>query len=383
MMYSVSLYQNMVCPHEADFVRALSARADVRITWVVDTEVLPHRARMGISRPDCGAAEVIVTTDEARIRRIVRDAHPQAIHIMQGPRGGVCSHTAWRQLLADRRRMGLYSEPGDPRGVKGILRRWLNVAERVQWGHRLHFVLATGQLGIDWYARCGYPSRRLFPFCYVTRPADPLDVNGQKSVPGAFRVAYCGQLVQRKSVDALLHALAQLQGRAWTCSIVGDGLLRTPLQRLGMSLGIMDRIDWRGVLANAEAQNVMRASDVIVLPSAFDGWGAVVNEALSVGTPVICSQACGAAEFLREDWRGGVVPVSRIAPLAAALAARMDAGTLTTQQCERIRSWARETIAGKPVAQYFVDLMNHVYKAGPRPVAPWRRPDRASAVVAM
>ena len=376
-MYSILLYQNMVCPHEADFVRALSARADVRMTWVVDTEVLPHRVRMGISRPDCGSAEVIVTTDEARVRRIVQASDPLAIHIMQGPRGGICSRAAWRQILADRRRVGLYSEPGDPRGFKGFLRRWLYTVERLQWGRRLQFVLATGQLGIDYYARCGYPSRLLFPFCYVTSPADHHHPERQNPGGGSFRVAYCGQLVQRKNVDKLLRALAQLQGRDWRCAIVGDGPLRTPLQQLAETLGIADRLDWRGILPNAEAQNLMRASDVLVLPSAFDGWGAVVNEALSVGTPAVCSQACGAADLLRESWRGCAVTTGSVPALTAELGRRMAAGRVTQDLRVRIVRWARARIAGEPVAQYFVSLMDHVYNGGTLLAAPWQMTDNA------
>jgi glycosyltransferase involved in cell wall biosynthesis len=43
-----------------------------------------------------------------------------------------------------------------------------------------------------------------------------------------------------------------------------------------------------------------------VLPSRFDGWGAVVNEALMVGTPVICSDRCGASDVI-ENGRNGYV----------------------------------------------------------------------------
>ena len=43
-----------------------------------------------------------------------------------------------------------------------------------------------------------------------------------------------------------------------------------------------------------------------MLPSRFDGWGAVVNEALMVGTPVICSDRCGASDLI-ENGRNGYV----------------------------------------------------------------------------
>ena len=372
-MMKLIFYQNMVCPHEADFIRALAARSDMRITWVVDEEVLPFRRKMGISRPDCGAATVIVTTDETRIRQIVLDADPQAIHIVQGPRNGVCSRVAWRQSLAAGRKVGIYSEAGDHRGLKGVLRRLLYAYEYHQWGRRMRFVLAMGQLGTDWFARSGYPSSLVFPFCYVTQPAGG-GVAASQPAREFFHIVYCGQLIKRKNIDILLKALAQLKGREWVCSIIGDGPLRGPLRHLSETLGIAGRIKWLGVLPNAEVQGVLSVCDTLVLPSAFDGWGAVVNEALSAGTPVICSAACGAADLLRERWRGCSVRTGSPTELAVAIAERMDGGRLTPAQRERIRAWSVDHIAGGPVADYFVKLMEHVYRAGPRPMAPWRRP---------
>ena len=372
-MKEIYLYQNMVCPHESDWVRALAARSDVIFTWVVDEEVLPFRQKMGVSRPDCGAATVIVTTDQACIRSIVLDSDPYATHIVQGPRGGVCSRVAWRQCLDAGRNVGLFSEPGDHRGLKGKLRRLLYATEFLRWGRRLQFVLATGQMGIDWYAGCGYSSSRLFPFCYVTQPAtsDPVTYAATHQI---FRIVYCGQLIARKKVDTLFKALAQLKGRDWSCSIVGDGPMLKPLRQLSITLGIADRIEWVGILPNAEVQIVLGACDLLVLPSLFDGWGAVVNEALTVGTPVVCSRACGAAELLIDNWRGCSVRPGSPIELSTAIAVRMDAGRLTSTQRERIREWSQDNIAGEPVADYFLRLMDHVYRFGPRPAAPWRKP---------
>ena len=58
--------------------------------------------------------------------------------------------------------------------------------------------------------------------------------------------------------------------------------------------------------SNAEAVAEIARHDLFLLPSRFDGWGAVVNEALMCGVPVVCSDNCGAAELLGESWRGEV-----------------------------------------------------------------------------
>jgi glycosyltransferase involved in cell wall biosynthesis len=44
--------------------------------------------------------------------------------------------------------------------------------------------------------------------------------------------------------------------------------------------------------------SIFQSSDIFVLPSRYDGWGVVVNQALGAGLPIICSDAVGAAPDL-------------------------------------------------------------------------------------
>ena len=53
-------------------------------------------------------------------------------------------------------------------------------------------------------------------------------------------------------------------------------------------------------------QACIAAADLLALPSRWDGWGLVVNEALAVGVPVIASNACGASDLIRQDVNGYV-----------------------------------------------------------------------------
>ncbi|MDB4432930.1 glycosyltransferase, partial [Akkermansiaceae bacterium] len=49
----------------------------------------------------------------------------------------------------------------------------------------------------------------------------------------------------------------------------------------------------------------MRAASAFVLPSRFEPWGVVVQEAAASGLPLICSDACGAGvHLLRDRWNG-------------------------------------------------------------------------------
>ena len=61
------------------------------------------------------------------------------------------------------------------------------------------------------------------------------------------------------------------------------------------------------------SQAVISEYDVLVLPSRYDGWGVVVNEALMAGVPVICSDQVGAGAVI-EKWQCGATFASEDVP---------------------------------------------------------------------
>ena len=74
-----------------------------------------------------------------------------------------------------------------------------------------------------------------------------------------------------------------------------------------------------GVLPPDQPIPVMAEADVVVVPSLFDGWGVVVNEAILAGTPVVASDAVGAAAMVRKWDCGRIFPAGDEQSLAALL----------------------------------------------------------------
>ena len=68
--------------------------------------------------------------------------------------------------------------------------------------------------------------------------------------------------------------------------IIGRGPLETEVERRASACA---QFHFLGVKTNREVQERMRAGDLLVLPSLYDGWGTVVNEALQNGMRVLCS----------------------------------------------------------------------------------------------
>src|SRR5207244_779677 len=103
---------------------------------------------------------------------------------------------------------------------------------------------------------------------------------------------FCGQMIARKGVDTLLEAFAGLDARARLLLVGREAELPAMLSALPPV--VRDRIKYAGFQAPEDLPRYFGQADVFVLPSRYDGWGVVVNQALGAGLPIICSDQVGA-----------------------------------------------------------------------------------------
>jgi glycosyltransferase involved in cell wall biosynthesis len=116
---------------------------------------------------------------------------------------------------------------------------------------------------------------------------------------GPARFIYLGRLVDVKGVDILIKAFAKALSRVdASLEIVGDGPLRGDLQALCASLNLTQRVTFSGWLAQPDASQRLRESDVFVLPSLHECGGAAVMEAMAVGIPVIATKWGGPVDYV-------------------------------------------------------------------------------------
>lgn len=121
-----------------------------------------------------------------------------------------------------------------------------------------------------------------------------------------LRILFLGNLTERKGVTDLLEALAlePLSGMNWQTTFAGGGSIE-PYRRKAESLGLLSRIDFVGWVDQRGAEELLAASDVLVLPSYDEGLPLVILEALTAGVPVVCSPV-GAIPEVLEDGRNAV-----------------------------------------------------------------------------
>lgn len=149
---------------------------------------------------------------------------------------------------------------------------------------------------------------RMWRWGYFTSLPEPLPSCERSGAP--FRVLWAGRMLGWKRVDTLIRAFATLligQPDAHL-TLVGDGPERNKLERLSRQLLPPDSFQLIPPRPVAEIMAMMRQHHVYVLSSnAYEGWGAVVNEAMAEGCVVVASEAAGSARSIIRHEENGLL----------------------------------------------------------------------------
>ncbi|WP_432562303.1 glycosyltransferase [Kineococcus sp. SYSU DK003] len=143
-----------------------------------------------------------------------------------------------------------------------------------------------------------------------------------RSSSGRLRLVAAGRLAEQKGFDVLLDALARVVagGGDVELVLVGSGPLEADLRAQADRLGIADRVEFAGHVA--DAQPLIAGADLFVLSSRYEGLGLVVLEALVHGRPVVATDCpTGPRYVLRDGEFGDLVPTEDPQALAEAVLA--------------------------------------------------------------
>jgi glycosyltransferase involved in cell wall biosynthesis len=194
-------------------------------------------------------------------------------------------------------------------------------------------VLPCGSLGRAYFRQYGARDDRMFYFpvepdyaLIHCLPLEEIDAARQRRglALDRRRMVFSGRLAPEKRPDLLLAAFLdlarQVDRQEWDLVLLGDGPLRAELEAR-VPAELAGRVRWTGFVADPrEVAAVYRAGDVLVLPSDYEPWALVVNEAAAAGLAIVCSDAVGAAaELVRDGVNGTVFPAGDVTALARAL----------------------------------------------------------------
>lgn len=119
-------------------------------------------------------------------------------------------------------------------------------------------------------------------------------------------ILFIGRLVDVKGVDRLVQVFCDIHEEDATLILVGDGILKDSLKEYIISKN-EKRIILPGRYDNLELLAWYNVGDIFILPSYYEPFGAVINEALLSGLYTICSKKAGAQCLINENENGKLI----------------------------------------------------------------------------
>jgi glycosyltransferase involved in cell wall biosynthesis len=100
---------------------------------------------------------------------------------------------------------------------------------------------------------------------------------------------FLGRMMPSKGARDAVETWAKVHAKLPEAKLVmaGEGPEREPAIELARSLGVAERIEWRGFVSEAEKRRLLQESSLLLAPSYEEGWGIAVCEALASGLPVV------------------------------------------------------------------------------------------------
>jgi glycosyltransferase involved in cell wall biosynthesis len=196
------------------------------------------------------------------------------------------------------------------------------------------------------------PHVHVIPYGFPTVSKERSNARVSRSHP--LRILFVGKLSQQKGIADLIQAADNL-GQKVELTLVG----RKAVPDCKALNAAVKRHTWIPSIPNHEVIELMRDHDVFVFPSLFDGYGMVVSEAMSQGTPVIASNRCAGPDLINHGENGWLVEAGD----PVAIQNTIEELLARPEQVVACGKAARETARLRPWEVYGLELAEAVKRA--------------------
>jgi glycosyltransferase involved in cell wall biosynthesis len=354
----VWFWQDIISPHMAGLANAL-ARKGVKVVYVAEQNITDDRLDQGWNCPDLNGVEFKLCHNKDVAKLLSNNCNKNSIHICQGVRANRSIGVAQKILKKRKINQWVVMETVDSKSYP-LLKKVVYSFYFYYYKNDISRILAIGYKTSDWIISCGFDRNKVFEFAYFLPKPNNVGTSLLKYTK-KFRFVYVGRLIKLKNVDLLIKAFSIINSLNCELVIVGSGPNEKHLQSIAKSI---DNVQWLGKVNMKDVSKVMSMADCLVLPSRYDGWGAVISESLIAGTPVICSNLCGAAGVVNESNVGGVFLSGKVESLTNVMKKEVGKGKNTKENRVQLEEWSK-SLTIESGSEYLLSLiLNKELNAG-------------------
>jgi glycosyltransferase involved in cell wall biosynthesis len=128
---------------------------------------------------------------------------------------------------------------------------------------------------------------------------------------GPVEILFIGVVVPRKGLHTLIQALKSLSSLSWRLTVVGSQEFDRPYVQEAtdqiQKAGLERRVHLKGAASDSELISLLRDSQLLVVPSFYEGFGIVYIEGMGFGLPALASTGGGAREIVTHGTDGFLV----------------------------------------------------------------------------
>ena len=186
-----------------------------------------------------------------------------------------------------------------PRNFKMLKSRYLNHKHK-----NLYVLAASAFLSYD-LSVFGFNNSKIFKWGYFPNCEINSDLKKEQNT-----ILYAGRLLKLKHVETVIKTarLLKRDGFEFKVNIVGDGPEKQRLIALKNKYKLDDCVKFLGSKTHNEVLEIMQSSSIYMFTSDFnEGWGAVLNEAMTNSCAVVASSAIGSVPFLITHNENGMI----------------------------------------------------------------------------
>jgi glycosyltransferase involved in cell wall biosynthesis len=118
---------------------------------------------------------------------------------------------------------------------------------------------------------------------------------------------FVGQMVNRKGIPSLLNCITKINANESKFTFVGTGPLVKNIKKI---MKLKKNVYYYNFKNKDELNQIYKKSNILILPSIYDGWGVVIIEAMSRGMAVISNNNVGASnEYIKHNINGRIFDI--------------------------------------------------------------------------
>lgn len=219
-------------------------------------------------------------------------------------------------------------------------------------------IFNSRRIAEQYAAQYGWPRHRMHIIRNAAAsPADGGEVAERRRDSSHIIIGAVGQVSRTKGADLTLEAFGRIAARFdhARLNFVGDGAMIDALRQRAVALGVQDRIEFSGYVADRE--QAFADFDLFVLPSRRESSSNAVAEAMVRGLPCIVSDAGGLPELVEHGVSGLTVPRDEVAALAEAMGSLLGDATMRRAMGVAARRRAEELFDPVTIARQTVEVV--------------------------